>query len=127
MTKLSIREASEKFGLSRARLYKLLEKGKIVGFRSPKRGRAAASWVDVRSIEEHISMRGENQKCGGPRIIGDEKYVSVRVAAEKVGYSIQYIYRLAQRGSVGSRRPIGKRGWLIYLADLDRFKNSKKV
>ncbi|MEN8219610.1 MAG: hypothetical protein ABFS56_25315 [Pseudomonadota bacterium] len=128
MTKLSIREASEKFGLSRTRLYKLLDKGKIEGVRSFKRGRNASSWVDADSLEKHISMRAENQKHGkgGPRIISeDERYVSVRLAAEKVGYTIQYVYRLAKRGSVGSKRPIGKLGWLIDLADLERFRLKK--
>jgi predicted DNA-binding transcriptional regulator AlpA len=129
MTRLSISEASKKFGLSRTRLYKLLDMGKIDGFRSSKRGRNANSWVDADSLEKHISMRVENQKHGkgGPCIVNEDgRYVSVRLAAEKVGYTIQYVYRLAKRGSIGSKRPIGnKLGWLIDLADLERFRLKK--
>jgi len=50
MEKLSIREASEKFGISRARLYQLLDKGAIVGHQSAMRGRSAKSWVDGNSL-----------------------------------------------------------------------------
>jgi len=57
MERLSIREASERFGLSRARLYQLLGNGIIDGALSEKRGRGACSWVDIASLQAHINMR----------------------------------------------------------------------
>ncbi|MEN8220320.1 MAG: hypothetical protein ABFS56_29015 [Pseudomonadota bacterium] len=62
MTRLTIREASEKFGLSRARLYKLLENGIVAGFRSLKRGKKADSWIDAESLARHIETRTEKQR-----------------------------------------------------------------
>jgi hypothetical protein len=47
MEKLSIREASQTFGISRARLYQLLDKGIVAGHRSKKKGRGGGSWVNA--------------------------------------------------------------------------------
>ncbi len=60
MEKLSIRQASEKFGISRARLYQLLDKGAIAGHRSMQpmqRGRGARSWVDSNSLQQHSKIK----------------------------------------------------------------------
>jgi transposase len=127
MKKLNIREASQQFNLSRARLYKLLKMGKITGHRSEKRGRGADSWVDSNSIEKHLNLSSQNQKQGRPKIVGDGNYVPVRKAAEKTGYCIRHIYTLANRGSIGTRKTENGKGWLIHLEDLKRFKNSKKT
>jgi predicted DNA-binding transcriptional regulator AlpA len=126
MKKLNIREASQQFNLSRARLYKLLEMGKIVGHRSEKRGRGAESWVDSNSIEKHLNLSSQNQKQGRPKIAGDGNYVPVREAAKKTGYCTPHIYTLANRGSVGTKKTANG-NWLIHLKDLERFKNSKKT
>jgi predicted DNA-binding transcriptional regulator AlpA len=125
MKKLSIREASEKFGLSRARLYDLLARNCIAGFRSLKRGRNAnPSWVDVDSLEQHIKTRWERQRTA-PMVMGNDIYVSVRVAAQKTGYSRKHIYRLVRRGSISAKRPDKRTGLLVYLNDLKNFR--KKV
>ncbi|MEN8216686.1 MAG: hypothetical protein ABFS56_09995 [Pseudomonadota bacterium] len=52
MEKLSIREASERFGLSRARLYQLLEKGAIVG----DTGKKHSDGTPVRQIKWYASV-----------------------------------------------------------------------
>jgi transposase len=57
MEKLTIREASERFGLSRARLYQLLDKGIIAGHRSDKKGRGAESWIDAVTLKQHLKIR----------------------------------------------------------------------
>jgi len=89
MEKLSIREASERFGLSRARLYQLLDKGAITGHRSAMRGRSAKSWVDAISLQSHIENRHENLRHGkgGPKILADGAYIPVCEAVKKSGYS----------------------------------------
>jgi predicted DNA-binding transcriptional regulator AlpA len=127
MTRLTIREASKKFGLSRARLYDLLARNCIAGFRSMERGRKAKSWVDADSLASHIENRAEKQRLGS-MIFGNDKYVPVRIAAEKTGYSTGYIYSLARQGSIGIKRlrPGKRSGLLIYLKDLEGFKKVLK-
>jgi predicted DNA-binding transcriptional regulator AlpA len=123
MTRLTIREASEKFGLSRARLYKLLAQNSVAGFRSLKQGKnATPSWIDADSLARHVETRREKQRRG-PMIMGDDMYVPVRVAVQKTGYSRSYIYRLAQQGSIAVKRSEKRTGLLIYLNDLENFRD----
>jgi len=101
MEKLSIREASERFGLSRARLYKLLGDGIITGELSKKRGKGGCSWVDTNSLKVHINARdiklrhgkgGGKKGCSGrTKITGDGIYIPVVEAAKKSGYSSRHI------------------------------------
>ncbi|MEN8220334.1 MAG: hypothetical protein ABFS56_29095 [Pseudomonadota bacterium] len=101
----------------------MLDRNCISGFRSFQRGRnVAPSWIDADSLEKHIEIRAEKQRMGAPVIVGDGAYVSVRVAAEKTGFSRGYIYRLVRQGSISSKRPAKKTGLLIYLNDLKKFK-----
>jgi predicted DNA-binding transcriptional regulator AlpA len=115
MEKLSIREASERFGLSRARLYQLLDKGIVAGYRSDKKGRGADSWIDGQSLCTHI----EDRKYGGPKAMPEGDYLPTRVAAQKTGYTAQHINRLIRQGSVAVR----KRGRvnLVYLPNLLKY------
>jgi predicted DNA-binding transcriptional regulator AlpA len=121
MTRLTIREASEKFGLSRARLYKLLAMQRIVGFRSSKQGGNAESWVNASSLEKYLCRPGK-KKNGAPMIMGDGDYVPVRIAVEKTNYSRTHIYRLARQGSINAKRPNQGYGLLISLNDLKKYK-----
>jgi len=119
MEKLSIREASERFGLSRARIYKMLNDGIVNGHQSGTN--AGGSWVNLASLQMHIEERGEKWERGRPRILAEEnEYISVRDAAQKSGYSTQHIYLLIKQGSIASRR--GKKGILIHYPDLLRYK-----
>ncbi|MEN8220333.1 MAG: hypothetical protein ABFS56_29090 [Pseudomonadota bacterium] len=123
--RLTIREASEKFGLSRARLYDLLARNLIAGFRSMERGRnATRSWIDAGSLEKHIETREKRQKTA-PMIVGDDIYVPVREAVQKTGYSQAHIYYLARKGSISVKRPKKRNGLLIFLKDLENFKTKK--
>jgi hypothetical protein len=58
MEKLSIREASQTFGISRARLYQLLDKGIVAGHRSKKKGRGG----DRGSMPLSLSRRKEGSR-----------------------------------------------------------------
>jgi transposase len=102
MEKLSIREASERFGLSRARLYQLLEKGTIVGHRSTMRGRSAKSWVDGNSLCKHLETRDERRGQGRPKAKAEGNYLPIWLAAQKTSYSIRHISRLVKQGSIAS-------------------------
>ncbi|OAD22867.1 hypothetical protein THIOM_001313 [Candidatus Thiomargarita nelsonii] len=125
MEKLSIREASERFGLSRARLYQLLDKGAIVGHRSAMRGRSAKSWVDGNSLSVHIKNRLEKQRQGGRHKVGrpptkaDGMYVPITEACNVSGYSAVHIYRLLKQGSIASKKNATV---LVYLPDLLKYK-----
>jgi predicted DNA-binding transcriptional regulator AlpA len=129
MEKLSIREASERFGLSRARLYQLLEKGAIVGHRSTMRGRSAKSWVDGNSLSVHIENRLEKQRQGGRQggrhpvgrspTKADGMYVPITEACNVSGYSAVHIYRLLKQGSIVSKKGSAV---LVYLPDLLKYK-----
>ena len=126
MEKLTIKQASERFGLSAARIYKLLGDGKIVGERSQKRGRGAGSWVDADSLTEHIKCRHENQGHGkgGIKIAKEGHYMPVSQAAKNSGYTIRYLHRLAERGSIGTRKSTDSGRRLIDYNDLLRHKNN---
>ncbi len=102
MEKLSIGQASERFGLSRARLYQLLEKGAVVGHRSNKKGRGAGSWVDGITLSQHINTRDERWGQGRPKAEADGNYIPIRLAAEKTNYSITHLTRLVKQGSIAS-------------------------
>ncbi|MEN8219347.1 MAG: hypothetical protein ABFS56_23905 [Pseudomonadota bacterium] len=117
MARLSIREASKKFGLSRARLYQLLSDGKIEGEHATRCGRAARSWIEESSLAYHIQTRKERK---GKVIKGDDKYVSVRDAAKESGYSRKHIYHLARKGSIGVK--LKESGLLICLNDLKKMR-----
>ncbi len=111
MEKLSISQASKQFGISRARLYQLLEKGTIMGYRSMQRGRGAGSWVDSNSLNNHIETREEKAKNskspGRPKAMAEGDYLPVRLAAYKISYTTQYINRLIKRGSVDAKKSKG--------------------
>ncbi len=126
MEKLSIKQASERFGLSRARLYQLLESGTVVGERSQKKGRNASSWIDAESLDEHIKYRYRNHghKKGGPKIIAQGNYIPVSEAAKKTGYTQRHIHFLVVQGSIGSREPPQGRGRLVHYDDLLNYKNN---
>jgi hypothetical protein len=121
MEKLSIREASERFGLSRARLYKLLEKGAVAGFRSNQKGKAGGSWIDKRSLCEYVENTDE--KRGRKQAVGHGNYLSVRQASEKTGYSIRQLNHLAKLGAITAR----KDGFhnLIYYPSLLKYIENK--
>jgi hypothetical protein len=134
MEKLSIREASERFGLSRTRLYQLLEKGAIVGHRSMMRGRSAESWIDGNSLSLHIENRlekqrqnGRKQGRGGGRPLVEQKgdYLPARVAAHKTNYTRQYINQLVREGIVVAEKHGGST--LIYYPSLLNYMQRKNI
>ncbi|MEN8217776.1 MAG: hypothetical protein ABFS56_15690 [Pseudomonadota bacterium] len=121
MEKLSIREASQTFGISRARLYQLLDKGVVAGYRSKKKGRGGGSWVHLNSLHEHFT----NKTDGRPPVESDkENYISVRMACEMTGYTNPRIYQLIKQGTIASRK--GKGGVLVYYPDLLNYKRKNK-
>jgi len=126
MEKLSIREASERFGLSRARLYQLLDKGAIVGHKSTMRGRSAGSWINSNSLSAHIENRFEKRGRGGGRPLVEQEgdYLPARVAAHKTGYTRQYINQLVRQGVVVAKKNGGST--LIYYSSLLNYINKKK-
>ena len=124
MNKLSIIEASKKFDISRARLYKLLEKGFIVGHRSMQRGRNSGSWVDGDSLAEHIENRIEKQVQNGKQsyaLKGEGDYFPPREAAEQAGYTTRTVYRLMKESGLPTKEVKG--GKLVHLPSLLRYKN----
>ncbi len=125
MEKLSIKQASERFNLSKARLYQLLDKGAVIGERAQRRGRGAGSWVDAVSLKSHIENRHENMRhgkgTGRPKITGVSNYVPVTEASKKVGYSSRHIDRLARIGKVASKQA-ERGGRLIDINDLLNYK-----
>lgn len=114
MEKLSIREASERFGLSRARIYQLLDKGAIVGHKSMERGRSAKSWVDGNSLRQHSKT-----KSGRPPTKVDGMYAPITEACNVSGYSAAHIYRLLEQGTISSKKSSAV---LVYLPDLLKYK-----
>lgn len=127
MRKLSIRAASQYFGLSRARIYQLLSMGKIAGYRSSQKGCNASSWVDASSLSDYLKTKPQRAKkrSPGPKLVRDGNYIAVREAAQKTGYCVAQIYNLARRGSIAARKPDSGRGWLVHLSDLKNFKRAK--
>ncbi len=116
MEKLTIKQASERFGLSRARLYKLLENGQVAGYRSPTRGKGGkSSWIDGRSLCEHV----ENKKDGRPLAMPNGDYIPIRMAAQKINLSIRYIHTLVNRGSVEAKKENGSS--LVHYPNLLRY------
>ena len=105
MERLSVQEASKRFGISRARLYKLLDRGVIIGQRSKMRGRSASSWIDSESLRAHIETRDERH--GRPKAERDGDYLPVRVAAEQSGCSMRNISYLIKNGRVESKKAGG--------------------
>jgi predicted DNA-binding transcriptional regulator AlpA len=102
MEKLTIREASERFGLSRARLFKLLDKGIVAGHLSKQRGGAGDSWINAESLKYHFDNR--DKKVGRPRLKSDDNnYIPVKTAAQKLKYTASHIYHLIKQGSVTSK------------------------
>ncbi len=126
MEKLTIREASQRFCISRARLYKLLGDGIIDGELSKKRGKGGHSWVNLDSLKHHFDMRVAKQAHGkgGYKIVGDSIYISVSEAAKRVGYTVQHIHSLAKRGSIASKKTENNKGRLIHYEDLLRYKKN---
>ncbi|KHD09198.1 hypothetical protein PN36_12345 [Candidatus Thiomargarita nelsonii] len=113
MEKLSIREASERFGLSRARLYKLLNQGALVGHISPKKD--GKSWIYPYSLQDYYN--GNKGLPGRPQVESEGGYVSVREACQKTGYTDARIYQLIKQGNVASKK--GKKGGvLVFISDL---------
>lgn len=124
MEKLSISQASKQFGISRARLYQLLEKGTIMGYRSMQRGRGAGSWISTDSLLEHINVRDTKIGMGRPKVRSENNnYVAVMDACKKSGYSETHVYRLVNQGLIISRK--GQTGILVFLPDLLNYKNKK--
>ncbi|KHD06636.1 hypothetical protein PN36_26585 [Candidatus Thiomargarita nelsonii] len=126
MEKLSIREASERFGLSKARLYKLLGDGIITGELSQKRGKGGHSWVNISSLQNHLNTRVAKQRHGkgGLKIKGDTIYIPVSEAAKRIGYTVQHIHSLAKRGSIASKKTKDNKGRLIHYEDLLQYKKT---
>jgi excisionase family DNA binding protein len=121
MEKLSIREASERFGISRARLYQLLNKGVITGHLSTKRGGAGNSWVYLDSLHTYF-IDNNKGTSGRPSVESEEgEYISVRDACQRTGYTNPHIYRLIKQGSIASRKS-KKNGTLIFYPDLLNYK-----
>ena len=126
MEKLTIIQASKQFGISRVRLYKLLEGQIIVGHHSKQRGRSSGSWVDADSLKLHIEQRREKlrQSTGRPKAVEDGEYLPVRVAAERIGYTEQNIYHLIKSGHLESKNIRGN--FLIHYPSLLEYSNSRK-
>jgi len=118
MEKLSIGQASEQFNISRARLYQLLDKGIVTGYRSEKKGRNADSWIDGRSLCVHIN----EAKHGRPKIMAEGNYLPTRLAAKKTGYTTQYINQLIRHGNVVSKK--NKHANLVYYPSLLKYINN---
>ncbi|MEN8221285.1 MAG: hypothetical protein ABFS56_34035 [Pseudomonadota bacterium] len=119
MEKLSIREASERFGLSRARLYQLLDKGAIAGHRSKK----GKTWLDSDSLYIHIENREKKQLVGRPITnIIDGDFLPVSLAAKRTGYTPQHINLLARQGSIAAKKLNGVR--VVSYEDLLRHKRT---
>ena len=70
MEKLSVSQASKQFGISRARLYKLLDKGAVTGYKGYKTG----SWINIDSLQSHINTRNSRHGQGRPRVEIDGDY-----------------------------------------------------
>ncbi|TGO01935.1 hypothetical protein PN36_34090 [Candidatus Thiomargarita nelsonii] len=104
MEKLSICEAYERFGLSRARLYQLVDKGIVAGHRSDKKGRGAESWIDGVTLKQHLKIRDKKARMGGVCAKPDGDYLPTRIAAEKTGYTARHINLLIKQGSVASKK-----------------------
>ncbi len=121
MEKLTIKQASERFGLSKARLYQLLDKGAVAGHRSEKKGRGAGSWIDGVALKQHIQTRDERVGLGGPKAVAEGNYLPTGEAAKKIGVSIPYIHKLIKRGSVASKK--SGRFNLVHWPSLSAYKN----
>ena len=119
MEKLSIKQASERFGLSRARLYQLLDKGAVVGHLSNKKGKGE-SWIDSVALRQHIETRNERYAKGGPKAEAEGFYLPTRIAAEKSGYTTQHINLLIRQGSIASKKK--GRFNLVHYPSLLRYK-----
>ena len=120
MEKLTIKEASQQFGLSRTRVYQLLREKKLQGYLSDNH--AGGSWVNLTSLKIHLGMR--DKKWGRPKVLTDNnEYMSVKDASQKTGYSTQHIYLLIKKGSIGTKQ--GVHGQLILYSDLLRHKEKQ--
>ena len=126
MEKLTITEASKRFGISRGRLYKLLDEQIVVGHKAPRQGRKANSWVEAGSLKLHIEQRHEKQRQspGRPKAVETGEYFPTRVAAEKVGYSLRNVCYLVKNGRVKSKKVNGNA--LVYYPSLIEYKNRYK-
>jgi hypothetical protein len=120
MEKLSIKEASEQFGVSRARLYKLLNDGLIAGHLSQTKSKNEISWVLANSLRTYLKNR--DKKGGRPQIqCRHDDYVPAKIAAKKSGYALRHVYYLAKRGSIASKK--GEGGVLVSYTNLLDYKN----
>ena len=117
MEKLSIREASQRFNISRARLYKLLDRGVVTGHK----GHNTGSWISIDSLKNHIYTRDSRHGQGRPRVEIDGDYLPARVAAQKSGYTTSYVNYLVKNGGVATRKTKGGRA--IYYPDLLKHKD----
>ncbi|MEN8216817.1 MAG: hypothetical protein ABFS56_10675 [Pseudomonadota bacterium] len=120
MERLSIRQASEQFGISRARLYSLLNKGAVEGYLAPRNGSKANSWIDGDSLNTHIKTRDERLYQGRPKAKPDGDYLPVRVAAQKAGYTTRHVNYLVKMGSITAKKAKG--GILVYYPSLLKYK-----
>ena len=121
MEKLSISQASKQFGISRARLYKLLDKGAIVGYKSMQKGRGAGSWIDSNSLIHRLNT--VDKKGGRSRVEAKGEYLPPREAAKKVGYTIQNVNLLVRNGYIEAKQT--KFGRLVFLPSLLKYKENK--
>jgi len=126
MDKLTIGEASKQFGISRARLYKLLQGQIVKGYRSKQRGPKANSWIDGDSLKLHIENRLEKQQENGrkTKIVAEGEYLPSHEAAHKVGYTVQNVDLLAREGKIKTKQT--KYGKLVYYPSLLKYFNSRK-
>ncbi|TGO02259.1 hypothetical protein PN36_27775 [Candidatus Thiomargarita nelsonii] len=124
MEKLSIKEASERFEMSRARLYKLLNDGLIAGHLSQTKSKNEMSWVLANSLRTYLKNR--DRKGGRPQIqcLHDD-YVPAKIAAKKSGYALRHVYYLAKRGSIASKK--GEGGVRVSYTNLLNYKNKNTI
>ncbi len=122
MEKLTIKQASERFGLSRARLYQLLDKGAVAGFRSNKLGKAGGTWIHAGDLAKHLETTKGN--AIRPNVYGDDIYISVAEACKISGYSQAQMYRFAKQKTLLSKKE-QRNGILINKIDLLNYLKNK--
>lgn len=111
MEKLTISQASKQFGISRARLYQLLDKGVVVGYKGH-----GDSWISTQSLDTHIKTRDKRRYQGRPTAEVNGDFLPARIAAQRVGYTTRHINYLIKQGNVAAKKAKG--GMLIYYPSL---------
>ena len=114
ITKITVSEAHDIYGISKARLYDLLSRGKIAGYVAKKRGRNGGSWIDEQSLKYFLS----NRVNGRPAIKSEGNYVSVTEAAKRSGYSPQRIHQLINEGIACTKSAQDGKGRLVLYPGL---------